>query len=55
METTIRDLLTRLATVLGNPEAANDADDLIEIFGDVEANRVMVSRQLAQWLESDAD
>ena len=55
MEATIRDILTRLATVLGNPEEETDADDLIEIFGDVEANRVMLSRQLAQWLESDAD
>lgn len=55
MEATIRDLLTRLATVLGNPGAETDADDLIEVFGDVEANRVVVSRQLAQWLESDTD
>ena len=53
MEETTRDLLTRLAAVLGNAGAETDADDLIEVFGDVEANRVAVSRQLTQWLESD--
>ena len=52
METTLRDLLARLTTILGNPDADTDADDLIEVFGDIEANRVAVSRQLAQWLES---
>ena len=55
MESTPRDLLTRLATILGNPDVDTDADDLIEIFGDIEANRVSVSRQLSQWLESDGD
>ena len=55
METNVRDLLTRLATVLGNPDSETDADDLIEIFGDVEANRESVSRQLTDWLKSDAD
>lgn len=55
MESTIRDLLTRLATILGNPDADTDADDLIEVFGDLESNRVAVSQQLAHWLESDSD
>ena len=55
MESTIRDLLTRLAIVLGDPEADTDADDLIEVFGEVEANRAAISRQLAEWLEFDGD
>ena len=55
MESKLRDLLTRLTAILGNPDSETDADDLIEIFGDVEANRVAVSRQLDQWLKSDAE
>ena len=55
MESDLRDLLTRLAAVLGNQETDTDADDLIEVFGEVEVNRDAISCQLTEWLESDAD
>ena len=55
MESDLRDLLTRLTAVLSNPETDTNADDLIEVFGEVEANRDAISRQLTAWLESDSD
>ena len=53
MESKLRDLLTRLATALAEPASDDNADDLIELFGDVEANRADVAKQLIEWLEAE--
>ena len=53
MESKLRDLLTRLARALAESESDDNADDLIEIFGDIEANRAGVAKQLTEWLEAD--
>ena len=55
MEPELRDLLTRLSLALGAPQSDENSDDLIEVFGEVEVKRTEVSRQLIEWLESEAD
>ncbi len=45
--------MTRLAEVLADPDSENDADELIEAFGDVEANRLAVAEQLKALLAVD--
>jgi len=45
--------LYQLASLLTNPEAENDADALIEAFGNIEANRLAVGGALLELLEED--
>ena len=55
MDANLRNLLVRLATVLGEPESDENADDLIEVFGEVESKRAEIARILTAWLQSDSD
>lgn len=55
MDPNLRNLLTRLATVLGEPESDENADDLIEVFGELESKRSEISLILTDWLESEPD